>query len=189
MNLSCSRFTCRPRLFKALLLLVFLGAGGQTAAQNTALQTDADRQKEKIHIVADVLTTDSQARFAEFSGKVRAAQGETVITSDRLKIFYSEQLTESGNAPPGEGAIKKIIAGGNVRISFDNRIATAEEAVYDTDSKILVLTGPQAKISSGADSITGEKITYNRSDGRITVESGQKSRVEAVFHSGGGGIR
>jgi len=172
----------------ALVLAFFLSAQG-TSAQNPAPVPDAAEQKEKINVVADLLTSNSEARFAEFVGNVRATQGETVITSDRLKIFYSERLSESKNPTAGEGAVKRIIATGNVKISFDNRVATAQEAVYNTESKILVLSGPHSKITSGTDSITGEKITYNRSDGRITVESGRDSRVEAVFHSGGSGIR
>jgi lipopolysaccharide export system protein LptA len=173
----------------AALVLVFFLANRQASAQNPVRSPDADRQKEKIHIVADLLTSDSEARFAEFIGNVRATQGDTVITSDRLKIFYSESLAASKNLSAGESAIKRIVATGNVKISFDNRFATAQEAVYNTETKILVLSGSHSKITSGTDSITGEKITYNRSDGRITVESGRNSRVEAVFHSGNGGIR
>ena len=188
--LPCNRFIRRLLLMgAAALVLVFFLVGRQASAQNPALTPDADEQKEKIHVVADLLTSNSEERFAEFVGNVRATQGDTVITSDRLKIFYSEKLAESKNPSAGESAIKKIVATGNVKFSFDNRVATAQEAVYNTESKILVLSGSPSKITSGTDSITGEKITYNRSDGRITVESGRKSRVEAVFHSRGGGIR
>lgn len=186
----CNRSVCRLLIVAtAVLALVFFSAGRRASAQSPVRSPEAAEQPEKIHIVADRLTSDSETRFAEFIGNVRATQGETVITSDRLKIFYSENLAASKTPSTDEGAVKKIIASGNVRISFDNRIATAREAVYDSESKTLVLSGPRSKIISGSDSITGEKITYNRSDGRITVESGRDSRVEAVFHSGGGGIR
>lgn len=173
----------------AALTLVFFLAVRPAAAQSPAPGSDGDRPKDKIHIVADVLTTDNAARIAEFAGNVRATQGETVITSDRLKIFYSEKMGETQSPSTGQGAIKKIVADGNVKISFDNRVATAQEAVYHNDTQVLVLSGPQSKISSGDDSITGEKITYHRTDGRITVERGRSSRVEAVFHSKEGGIQ
>lgn len=173
----------------AALALIFFSTGRQTSGQNPADSPNADQPKEKILIVADMLTSNSEARFAEFVGNVRATQGDTVITSDRLKIFYSENLAESRSPSGGESAIERIVAAGNVRISFDNRVATAQQAVYNTESKTLVLSGPRSKIVSGADSITGEKITYNRLDGRITVESSSDSRVEAVFHSGGSGLR
>ncbi len=149
----------------------------------------ADKPKDKIHIVADLLTSDSEAHSVEFVGNVRATQGDTVITSDRLKIFYSENTERSKNPSAAESAIKRIVATGNVEILFDNRIATAQEAIYDTRQNTLVLSGSPSKITSGPDSIMGEKITYNRADGRIMVEKGRGSRVEAVFHSKEGGFR
>ena len=173
----------------AALVLVVWGMRLAASAQDPGGSQGTAEQKEKINVVADLLTSDSEARFAEFIGNVRATQGDTVITSDRLKIFYSERLADSKNPPAGESAVKRIVATGNVKISFDNRVATAQEAVYNSEAKILVLSGSPAKITGGTDSITGEKITYNRSDGRITVESGRNSRVEAVIHSGSGGIR
>lgn len=173
----------------AALLLAFSGADRRASAQNPARSPDAAALNEQIHVVADVLTSDSEARFAEFAGNVRATQGDTVITSDQLKIFYSERMAKSQNLSADEDAVQRIVATGNVRISFGDRLATAQEAVYTSETKILVLSGPQSTITIGKDSITGEKIIYNRSDGRITVESGRNSRVEAVFHSGGGGIR
>lgn len=186
-------FPCNRKIFRLLMtgaaaLVLILFSGGVRASAQTPGPGTAE-QKEKIHIVADLLTSDSEARFAEFAGNVRATQGTTVITSDRLKIFYSEGMGESKNPPAGESAIKKIVATGNVKISFDNRVATTHEAVYNTETKVLVLSGAQSKITSGADSITGEKITYNRSNGRITVEKGRNSRVEAVFHPGNGGLQ
>lgn len=172
-------------------LLAFLAAVRPTYGQSVSRGKPAEPAKEPIHIVADMLTSDSEARVAEFSGNVRATQGGTVITSDRLKIFYAAEA--SGAPQPqgavGESAVKKIIASGNVRISFDNKVAVTREAVYNSETKMLVLTGPDSKITSGSDSLSGEKITYNRADGGITVEGGPNKRVEAVFHTGGGGIR
>ena len=42
--------------------------------------------ESKIHITADSLTADNNARFAEFTGNVHATQGTSVIQADRLKI-------------------------------------------------------------------------------------------------------
>ncbi len=159
------------------------------AAQNFAPGSAAGKPKDKIHVVADLLISDSEAHSAEFVGNVRATQGDTVITSDRLKIFYSENTERSKNPSTAESAIKRIVATGNVVITFDNRIATAQEATYDTKQNTLVLSGSPSKITSGPDSIMGEKITYNRADGRIVVEKGHGSRVEVVLHPKEGGLR
>ena len=76
----------------------------------------------------------------------------------------------------------------NVKIIFDDKTAISQRAVYTTDSRILVLTGPDSKIISGKDSISGEKITLYRADDRIIVESGKEKQVEAVFFSKQGGL-
>lgn len=146
-------------------------------------QKDPDKN-EAIHITSDRLISDNKAGYAEFIGNVKATQADTVITSDRLKIFYKKNIANKGPLSVSEESIHKIVANGNVEIKFDNRVATAHQAVYNTETMVLVLSGNDAKIISENDSISGEKITFYRTDGRINVESGNKKRVEAVFYSG-----
>jgi len=142
-----------------------------------------------IHITSDKLISDNKAGYAEFIGNVKAIQDDTVITSDRLKIFFKKNIANKGPLSVNEESIHKIVAKGTVEIIFDNKVATAQQAVYNTETKVLVLSGNNSKIISEKDSISGEKITFYRIDGRINVESGNKERVEAVFYSGQKGIK
>lgn len=142
-----------------------------------------------IHITSDKLISDNKAGYAEFIGHVKATQEETIITSDRLKIFFKKNIANKGPLSVNEESIHEIVAKGNVEIKFDNRVATAQEAVYNTETMVLVLSGNNSKIIGENDSISGEKITFYRIDGRINVESGNKKRVEAVFYSGQKGIK
>jgi lipopolysaccharide export system protein LptA len=142
-----------------------------------------------IHITSDKLISDNKAGYADFIGNVKATQGDTVITSDKLKIFYKKNIVNKGPLSVSEESIHKIVAKGNVEIKFDNRVATAQQAIYNTETMVLVLSGNNSKIISENDSISGEKITFHRIDGRINVESGDKKRVEAVFYSGQKGIK
>ena len=52
------------------------------------------------------------------------------------------------------------------------------------DTGVFVLTGPQTKVSSGKNFITGDKITVHRNDNRMSVVGNPNQRVEAVFYSG-----
>ena len=142
-----------------------------------------------IHITSDRLISDNKAGYAEFIGHVKAIQGDTVITSDKLKIFFKKNIANKGPLSLNEDSIQKIVANDNVEIKFDNRVATAQQAVYNTETKVLVLSGNNSKVIGEKDSISGEKITFYRTDGRINVESGNKKRVEAVFYSGQKGIK
>jgi len=148
-----------------------------------AVPKPAAAAEDKIHVTADKLISDNEARQAEFIGNVRAWQGANLITSDRLKIFYKRQLDRAAEGAAGEEAIEKIVATGNVAIRFENRVAEAEQAVYNTATQVMVLTGERARVSSGGNYISGPKITVHRTDGRMIVESDPARRVEAVFYS------
>jgi len=174
----------------ALVLLHLSYASDKT--NDTA--TSHGEKDEKIHIIADKLVSDSETNSFEFIGDVKATQGDSVVTGDRLKVFYKKgtDTKDAGTKDSplsSEQSIQKIIVKGHVVIKFDNRIAMAEQAIYTTETKILVLTGPDSKIISGNDVISGETITLYRADERIKVESGKEKRVEAVFYTGEQGIK
>ncbi|MBW2237593.1 MAG: hypothetical protein JRD87_06460 [Deltaproteobacteria bacterium] len=147
------------------------------------------KNNEKIYITADKLISENKAGYAEFIGNVRAKQDETVITADRLKIFFKKHLADKNKPVIGGESIHQIVANGNVKIKFDNKVAESQQAVYNTETSVLVLSGADSKIISGNDTIAGEKITFYRTDGRIIVEGGRKERVEAVFYAGEKGLK
>jgi len=144
----------------------------------------SDKPPEKIHITSDRLDVDNEARQAEFIGRVVAIQGNTKIESDRLKIYYKQDANKDKKAKTAEDRIEKIVARGNVKIVLDDRVAYTEQAVYMADTGVFVLTGPQTKVSSGKNFITGDKITVHRNDNRMSVVGNPNQRVEAVFYSG-----
>jgi lipopolysaccharide export system protein LptA len=150
--------------------------------------THKNKKNEKLHITADKLISDHEAKYAEFIGNVMATQRDTVITADKLKIFFKRGMDNKKNPLAGDESIKKIVANGNVQIKFDNRVAVTQQAVYITETRVLVLSGADSKVISGNNSISGEKITVYRTDGRIQVESGKGERVEAVLYPGEKGI-
>jgi lipopolysaccharide export system protein LptA len=162
------------------------GYAEEKPQDTTARSLSEDR---KIHITADKLISDNEHDYAEFIGNVRATQKDTVITADRLKIFVKKNPDNKGTPGVGAESIDKIIASGNVKINFDNRVAVTRQAVYNTKTGVLVLSGDNSRIISGKDSISGEKITLYRTTGRITVESGKEKRVEAVLYSGEKGLK
>lgn len=169
-----------------VLCCLLLSMGKIGMAVDKSVEDTGEKKVEKINITADTLVSDPNENNAEFIGSVKVVQGETVIISDRLKIYFSKQKTDK----PGtdEGSLEKIIATGNVRINFDNRVAVSEKAVYKVTEKILILTGPDTRVSDKENSISGEKITLHRIEGKIKVESGSKNRVKAVILPGNAGL-
>lgn len=141
---------------------------------------------EKIHIISDRLEADNNANWAEFIGNVHATQGKTIIESDRLKVYYKPKDQKKEKSPSGSGGdydIDKVVASGNVKIVFEDRLAYTDKAVYLADTNIFVLTGANTRVTSGQNSITGDKIIVNRNTNHMTVEGTRKKRVEAIFYS------
>lgn len=153
----------------------------QIAAYADKNDVDIDNPSEKIHITSDRLILNRDEESAEFKGNVKATQGKTVITSNSLKIYYSNGTDRKKKSGSKEGAIKKIYATGNVKIIMDDKIAFAQQAVYTSENSILVLSGGGSKIISNNDSVTADKITLYRKEGRIIIEGGEKKRVEAIL--------
>ena len=179
---------CCILLFFAAVFMLVVGLVATPSGYADEKPRDTDTRniakEQKIHITADKLISDSNADYAEFIGNVRATQEDTVITADKLKIFFKKIPHDKKKPAVGEEAINEIVASGNVKIKFDNRVAVTRQAVYNTETGVLVLSGNNSRIVSGNNSISGEKITIYRTTGRINVESSDEKRVEAVFYSG-----
>lgn len=175
-------------LFVAAMMSIFL-TSLCVYSQSSEKKDDA-AQNDPVHIVSDQMVVDTIKRIVDFNGNIRMTSRDSVITADHLKVYYKEggftgstDTESSGEEPSSEESIDKIIAIGNVVINFDNRVAVAEHAVYTTHNGILVLTGKEAKITSDNNTISGEKITLHRRDGRVFVESSSKERVRAVLEN------
>jgi lipopolysaccharide export system protein LptA len=160
------------------LVLAALMVSTATADSDLPAGKAADPEAKKIHITADRLISNTADNQAEFTGNVKARQGETEIHADSLKILFSDN-SAPGNTSPAQ-SLEKLVAVGNVEIKFDNRLAVARQAVYITAQRMLVLSG-EASVTSGDNTIAGETITFYRDDGRFTVEGGSKGRVKAVI--------
>jgi len=163
------------------LIGVFVWAQETAAASDAADSNAKNNENEKIRIVADKLFAEVDAGIIEFVGNVKATQAETVVTADRLKIFYNPDATKGQPNALKSVSIEKIIASGHVKINYDNISAETDEAEYTMKSEVLVLKGAQSKVTQEGQSITGTKFTLHRADGKITVESSAKNRVKAVF--------
>ena len=145
-----------------------------------AADPELKQASSPIEITADEMMTDGKTRAAIFSGNVTATQDETRLTADKLTIFYKSNSSAGSTT---ENDIERLEAHGHVRILFDNKLAVSNQAVYIIGERKLVLEGPESKVVSGKDEITGSKITFYRDDGRMILESDDRSRVKAVIHS------
>jgi lipopolysaccharide export system protein LptA len=163
------------------LAIVALLAGLTAAVPGFAADAEDRGKGEPIRITSDKLVTDNAKRSALFSGHVKAVQGDTVITADQLTIFFKSGGSASSKI--SNNNIERLLAEGQVRIEFDNKVAVSNQAVYIVAERKLILSGPGSKVISGQDEISGSKITFFRDDGRVMLESDGRNRVNAIIHS------
>ena len=153
-----------------------------TSAVRAADKPQADpTENEPIQIVADELISYNDEKYAEFVGNVKVTQGEFTITAEKLIIHYEGELLENDKKSGDQEILKKIIATGNVIIDSEDYHAEADRAEYDRAAKTVVLSGQNAKVVSGKNSITGSKITLNQKSGQVKVESSGTKRIKAEF--------
>ena len=152
-------------------------------AEDLPQEKITNQADEQIQIVADKLITNSVEKFAEFVGDVRASQGNLVINSERLRIYYRDDPDRNKNQIGGQESIKRIVASGNVQVSFEEYRAETDQVEYDPDTQVLVFTGENSTMTSGKNILTGSKISVDRKDGQIKVEGVPHQRVKAVFYS------
>ena len=171
-------FWIRVTLFTFTTMLLASGVlAGDLPQKKSTNQAD-----EQIQIVADKLITNSAEKFAEFIGDVRASQGNLVITSERLRIYYRDDPDHNKDQTGGQESIKRVVASGNVQVSSEKYKAEANQVEYDPDTQVLVLTGENSAVTSGKNILTGSKISVNRKNGQIKVEGSTHKRVKAVFY-------
>ena len=179
---SCRRKKYRPFWIRVTLFTfatMFLSSG--VLAEDVPQKKGTNQADEQIQIVADKLITNSTEKFAEFVGDVRASQGNLVINSERLRIYYHDD-PRNNNQIGGQESIKQIIASGNVKVSFEEYKAETDQVEYDPDTQVLVFTGENSTMTSGKNILTGSKISVDRKNGQIKVEGISHKRVKAVFY-------
>ena len=150
------------------------------ASENTAQNLNRSAAKS-IRITADKLIAKIDAGEIVFIGNVKARQAGAVVTSEHLKIIYDPDAVGRKNSTTKTTAIRKMLASGRVEIVYEGITAEADSAEYSIKSEVLVLSGQPARLTRGGQIITGSKITLQRSDGTLKVESNGEQRVKATF--------
>ena len=169
-------------LLAGLLWAPFAALRTPAAYGQAEEQAAAETGGKNVHVQADKLVSGQEADYIHFMGNVTVTLENTRIWSRELKVYYDPQ--SGGDANVSRENIKKIVATGDVRIDTENRTATCDKAEYRAATEILVLTGESVKIKSESNSITGNKITFNRKTGEIVVDGDPAQRVNAVIEQG-----
>ncbi|MEK9796119.1 MAG: LptA/OstA family protein [Alphaproteobacteria bacterium] len=98
-------------------------------------------------------------------GNARASQGGVHVEADELIAHYRANAA-------GENEIYRLDANGNVRIISENETATSDNAVYDIDQGVLVMTGQEIRLDTPEDTITARDSIEYYEQRRLAVARG-----------------
>ncbi len=143
------------------------------ASSSPAAAGPKNRSSMPITVKSNEMNADNNAKTAVFFGKVVAKQGDVTIFSDKLVVSYADK----------GGDVEKIEAFGNVRIVQMKRTGFSDQALYESSTGRIVMTG-SPRVVQGDDSISGKIITYYVDDEKshVTNDGDPKARVEAVIN-------
>lgn len=147
--------------------------------------TARGEQAASIQIESDRMESVGGENAILFSGQVVARQGDLVVHSDGMTVFYLDE-EERAQLPAGdERRLKKLFAIGNVKIETPEWIGTGERLDYFEVERKVYLTG-NARVWQGNNLVTGEAVTIYLDEGKSIVERSDKpgGRVRAFFYSG-----
>ena len=126
-----------------------------------------DKPQVPIHIEADRMISQEQDRAVIFQGNVDAKQGELLIRTDEMIVYYSQNQNSQGKQEASE--VDKLICKGNVQISQGDWLGTGGRMDYYANERKVVLS-KDAKAWQGQNMVAGKTITYFLDDGRSIVE-------------------
>ena len=175
------RFTViHPLFLFTALLLLFISTGGATENGSAPINIEADR-----------MVSQENDNSVIFLGNVDARQGDLLIRTDKMTVYYSQE--ESKDSASSSGQVEKLICTGNVQISQGDWLGTGKRMDYYAEDRKVILSG-NAKAWQGQNMVSGKTITYYPDEGRSIVEgpataggsgkgkgSGKSGRVKAVI--------
>lgn len=139
---------------------------------------------QPIQIVSDRLDAYNEKKLVVFSGNAIATQGDKVISSDQIKLYYRKAPRNEVRSFQNDGELtdlEKIEAKGKVTVNLGDRIATANEAVFYQDTQKIVMIG-DAVLREGRNIVKGDQIVVFLRENRGVVESSGTGRVKAVIY-------
>jgi lipopolysaccharide export system protein LptA len=171
-------------IFLVITTVLFL-TGSVLYAKDEIKQINKINDKEPIEITSEKMDAYNEKKLVVFSGNAVARQGNIVLKSDRLMLYYKKETAKKDKIGTkeieGVGDLEKIEAKGNISVTQGERMATGYEAIYLQDSGQIIMTG-NAVLREGKNIIKGDKVIVFINENRGTVQSDPQKRVKAIIY-------
>ncbi len=155
-----------------------LGLAATAAAQSTTTPFGGFRHdaSQPIQVSSDTLQVRNEDQVAIFDGNVDVAQGAVRMSAQRLEVTYRGQRGQNDDAAdavaPGQGAIDRLKAIGDVLISNGEETAKADVADYDVAKGEIVMSGDVILVQD-RNVIKGKRLRIDLASGTAKMDSGR----------------
>ena len=130
-------------------ILIILFISSDVIPQSFNLATG--NKKQPIEITADDgIEWQRENQLMVATGNAKAARGNATIEASTLRAYYQKNKK-------GETKLTKIEASQKVKIKSPTQRITGQNAIYDLEKAILVVSGKIVKLVSGSDIITSNQ--------------------------------
>jgi lipopolysaccharide export system protein LptA len=170
--------------FAATLLSAAPVAAQPASGPPNALQGFSQNRDKPIKINAATLEVRDKEKMATFAGDVHLVQGDTMLRSKTLVVFYDDDaVAKAANAPTAATAaqpkqqIRRAEARGGVIVTQNDQTATGDNGVFDMRANTVTLLG-NVVISQGPNVVRGDRLSVDMTTGVSRVEGG---RVQALI--------
>lgn len=119
---------------------------------------------DRLEVVDDVAT---------WTGRVRAVQGEAILTAEKLIADLDEN-----------NAFTRIRAIGDVRYSNGKDAITGKSGVYDASARTITITD-DVVVTQGEQVMTGGELVYWVDTGKLLFTAPAGRRIRGIFYAKG----
>lgn len=137
--------------------------------------------KDPIQIEADSLEVLDKDRNAVFTGNVHVLQKDTVLKTQRLRVFYegngASDLAKGGGDAQ---AIRRFEAEGKILISQKDQTVTGDRGWFDMASQTAQITG-NVVLTQGKNVARGERLSIDLKSGQYKLDG--TGRVQLILES------
>lgn len=153
----------RALLKAAACAVVMTGAANAQLAPKVG-DGPIDITGDRLEVVDDVAT---------WTGRVRAVQGEAILTAEKLIADLDEN-----------NAFTRIRAIGDVRYSNGKDAITGKSGVYDASARTITITD-DVVVTQGEQVMTGGELVYWVDTGKLLFTAPAGRRIRGIFYAKG----
>lgn len=126
-----------------------------------------------IQIESDKLEVEDSQNTATFTGNVSVVQGNTMMKSGKMVVFYTPSGDSGGKGAAsaiGSSGIDRLEVSEKVYVKSDDQVATGDAGTFDMKNEILTLSGQEVVLSQGPNVLVGCKLTVQMRTGLANVD-------------------